>query len=164
MEREGTGRAVTGSRVTWLKAARGPGWVRAARGLAWVAGGAALLTGGASVLAGCSTSASMVRGVGGTCGITQTAADVAVLIKVTKGTVDCVMAIRVENEYAAMIRAGQVPGNGGGAPVAVSGWICQGYATPEVVSTGDASQCHTASAAIVAVLPAPAPGAGGTVD
>jgi hypothetical protein len=69
------------------------------------------------------------------------------------------MAMRVENEYADKIKTGQVPGNGGGAPVAVSGWTCQGYPTPEVLSTGTASQCHTASAAIVAVLPVPTPGA-----
>jgi len=100
--------------------------------------------------------------VGATCGTTRTAADVPVIIKVFKGTVDCGMAMRVENEYAAKIRAGQVPGNGGGAPVAVSGWTCQGYPTPEVLSTGTASQCHTASAAIVAVLPVPASGATST--
>jgi hypothetical protein len=122
-----------------------------------VAGAAALLAGGAGVLAGCSSAAPRVQGAGATCGITQTAADVPVIIKVTKGTVDCGMAMRVENEYAAMIKAGQVRGNGGGAPVAVSGWTCQGYPTPEVLSTGEASQCHTASAAIVAVLPVPTP-------
>jgi hypothetical protein len=65
--------------------------------------------------------------------------------------------MRVENEYAAVVRAGRDRGNGGGAPVVVSGWTCQGYPTPEVLSTGDASQCHTGSAAIVAVLPIPAP-------
>jgi hypothetical protein len=116
------------------------------------------------VLAGCSSSAPGVRGVGATCGTTRTAADVPVIIKVFKGTVDCGMAMRVENEYAAKVRAGQVPGNGGGAPVAVSGWTCQGYPTPEVLSSGTASQCHTASAAIVAVLPVPAPGATSTAD
>jgi hypothetical protein len=46
--------------------------------------------------------------------------------------------------------------------VAVSGWTCQGYPTPVVLSTGTASQCHTASAAIVAVLPVRAPGATST--
>jgi hypothetical protein len=74
-----------------------------------------------------------------------------------KGTVDCGTALRVENEYAAKIRSGQVQGNGGGAPVAVSGWTCQGYPTPQVLSTGNTSQCHTSSAAIVAVLPVPTP-------
>jgi hypothetical protein len=105
-----------------------------------------------------------MEGVGATCGTTRTAADVPVIIKVIKGTVDCGMAMQVENAYAAKIRAGQVPGNGGGAPVAVSGWICQGYSTPEVLNTGNASQCHTASAAIVAVLPVPTPGVTSTAD
>jgi hypothetical protein len=127
-----------------------------------IAGGGALLAGGAGVLASCSSSAAGTAG-GATCGTTRTAADVPVIIKIVKGTVDCGTAIRVENEYAAKIRAGQVQGNGGGAPVAVSGWTCQGYPTPEVLSTGNASQCHSGSAAIVAVLPVPAPGTTGTV-
>jgi hypothetical protein len=68
--------------------------------------------------------------------------------------------MRVENEYAAKIRDGQVPGNGGGAPVVVSGWTCQGYDTPQVLSTGNASQCHTGTAAILAVLPVAPPTTG----
>ena len=114
-----------------------------------------LVAGGAGLLAGCSSSSA---GTGATCGTTRTAADVPVIIKVIKGTVSCGTAMQVENEYAAKIRAGQVRGNGGGAPVSVSGWTCQGYPTPEVLSTGNASQCHTASAAIVAVLPVATPG------
>jgi hypothetical protein len=82
---------------------------------------------------------------------------VPVVIKVAKGTVDCSTAMQVENQYAAKIRNGQVQGNGGGAPVAVNGWTCQGYNTPEVLSTGNASQCHSGSAAILAVLPVPTP-------
>src|SRR5277367_1916727 len=97
-----------------------------------VAGSLALLAGGAGLLAGC---ASAAAGPGANCGTT----------------------LRVENEYAAKVRDGQVRGNGGGAPVAVGGWTCQGYPTPEVLSTGNASQCHTASAAIVAVLDVPTP-------
>ena len=96
-------------------------------------------------------------GPGASCGTTRTAANVPIIIKVAKGTVNCGTALQVENEYAAKIRDGQVQGNGGGAPVAVHGWTCQGYPTPEVLSTGNASQCHTASAAIVAVLPVPTP-------
>jgi hypothetical protein len=65
--------------------------------------------------------------------------------------------MQFENQYAAKIRNGQVQGNGGGAPVAVNGWTCQGYNTPEVLSTGNASQCHSGSAAILAVLPVPTP-------
>jgi hypothetical protein len=91
------------------------------------------------------------------CGTTHTAANVPVVIKVAKGTVNCGTALQVENVYAAKIRDGQVQGNGGGAPVAVNGWTCQGYPTPEVLSTGNASQCHTPSATIVAVLPVPTP-------
>jgi hypothetical protein len=127
--------------------------------LALLAGCAGLLAGCAGLLAGCASAAAAGAGPGASCGTTRTAADVPVIIKVTEGTVNCGTALRVENEYAAKIRAGQVQGNGGGAPVAVSGWTCQGYPTPEVLSTGNASRCHTSSAAIVAVLPVPAPAA-----
>lgn len=110
----------------------------------------------AGLLAGCSSPAPGAR-AGTTCGTTRTAANVPILIKVAKGTVDCATAMRIEEEYAARIKNGHVPGNGGGAPVTVNGWTCQGYNTPEVLSTGNASQCHTGSAAILAVLPVPAP-------
>jgi len=110
----------------------------------------------AGMLTGCSSAAAGDR-AGATCGTTKTAANVPVLIKVAKGTVDCGTAMQIENEYAAKIRNGQVPGNGGGAPVTVNGWTCQGYNTPEVLSTGNASQCHTGSAQILAVLPVSSP-------
>ncbi len=122
-----------------------------------VLGSLALLAGGAGALAGCASAPAAGAGPGASCGTTRTAANVPVIIKVTKGTVNCGTALQVENEYAAQIRAGQVQGNGGGAPVTVSGWTCQGYPTPEVLSTGHASQCHTSGAAIMAVLPVPAP-------
>jgi hypothetical protein len=109
---------------------------------------------GLPLVAGCS-SAQATAGAGATCGSTHTAAGVPVIIKVSKGSVNCTTAMHVENEYAARIREGQVPGNGGGAPVVVSGWTCQGYNTPEVLSTGNASQCHTGSTMILAVLPVP---------
>jgi hypothetical protein len=80
---------------------------------------------------------------------------VPVVIKVAKGSVNCKTAIRVENEYAARIRNGRVPGNGGGAPVVVNGWTCQGYDTPVVLKTGNASQCRSGGTAILAVLPVP---------
>ncbi len=112
----------------------------------------------AGLLAGCSAAkATGTAGVGATCGTAVTAVNVPVIIKVAKGTVDCGTALHIEDEYAAKIRNGQVQGNGGGAPVTVSGWTCQGYATPEVLSTGNASQCHTSSAAILAVLAVPTP-------
>jgi hypothetical protein len=120
-------------------------------------GSLTLLAGGAGLLAGCSSAPAAGAGPGASCGTTRTAANVPVIIKVTRGIVNCGTALQVENEYAAMIRAGQVQGNGGGAPVTVSGWTCQGYPTPEVLSTGNASQCHTSSAAIVAVLPVQTP-------
>jgi len=111
---------------------------------------AGLLAGGA----GCSSAAQpAAAAAGATCGTARTAVDVPVLIKVYKGTVNCGVAMRVENEYAAKVRDGQVPGNGGGAPVKVNGWTCQGYSTPELLSTGIASQCHEGGAAIIAVLP-----------
>jgi hypothetical protein len=131
------------------------------RQVAQLAGLLALLAGGTGLLAGCASAAAAGAGPGASCGTTRTAANVPVIIKVTKGTVNCGTALRVENEYAAAIRAGQVPGTGGGAPVAVSGWTCQGYTTPELLSTGNTSQCHTGSSAIVAVLPVPSPAATG---
>jgi len=132
-------------------------WQGAAGRVSSVAGSLALLISGAGLLAGCGSAAAAAAGPGASCGTTHTAANVPVVIKVAKGSVNCGTALQVENEYAAKIRDGQVRGNGGGAPVAVGGWTCQGYPTPEVLSTGNASQCHTASAAIVAVLPVPAP-------
>jgi hypothetical protein len=78
--------------------------------------------------------------------------------------VNCGTALQVEDEYAAKIRAGQVRGNGGGAPVTVSGWTCQGYSAPEVLSTGNASHCYTGDAAIVAVLTVPTPATTMTAD
>jgi hypothetical protein len=113
----------------------------------------------ACLVTGCS-SAPATASAGATCGSTHTAAGVPVIIKVARGPVNCKTALQVENEYAARIKAGQVRGNGGGAPVVVSGWTCQGYDTPEVLSTGNASQCHTGSATILAVLPVPTPTAG----
>jgi len=107
---------------------------------------------GACLVTACSSG---LATAGATCGNTRTAAGVPVVIKVAKGSVDCKAAIRVENEYAARIRDGQVPGNGGGAPVVVSGWTCQGFDTPQVLQTGNASQCHSGGNAILAVLPVP---------
>ena len=122
-------------------------------------GGLGTLWGCACLVTACS-SASSAAGAGATCGSTHTAAGVPVIIKVAKGSVNCEAAMQVENEYAAEIQAGQLVGNGGGAPVVVSGWTCQGYNTPEVLSTGNVSQCHTGSATILAVLPVSTPTAG----
>jgi hypothetical protein len=102
------------------------------------------------LLTGCSSAQATA---GATCGTTHTAAGVPVIIKVARGSVNCKAAMQVENEYAARIRDGQVPGNGGGAPVVVNGWTCQGYNTPVVLKTGNASQCRDGSTTILAVLP-----------
>ena len=102
-------------------------------------------------LAGCSQSSN----AGTTCGTSRTAAGVPVVIKVAKGDVDCAVARTVENEYATMIASGRVTGNGGGAPVTVNGWTCHGYPTPELLRTGDASQCRSGGQEFLAVLPAP---------
>ena len=108
----------------------------------------------ACLVTGCSSASATAR-AGATCGSTHTAAGVPVVIKVAKGSVNCRTAMQVESEYAARIRDGQVPGNGGGAPVVVSGWTCQGFTTPEVLSTGNASQCHSGGTTILAVLAVP---------
>jgi hypothetical protein len=63
--------------------------------------------------------------------------------------------MRVENSYAAAVRTGKIRGNGGGAPVTVSGWTCQGFPTPEVLRTGQTSACRTNSAEVLAILPPP---------
>jgi hypothetical protein len=114
----------------------------------------------ACTLAGCSQPSS---NAGATCGTARTAVGVPVVIKVAKGDVDCGTALTVENKYATMVRSGQVNGNGGGAPVSVGGWMCQGYPTPELLRTGDTSECRSGGLEIVAVLPAPSgtPGAAG---
>jgi hypothetical protein len=113
---------------------------------------------GAVLIAGCSSASQAAsQGPGSSCGTAHTAADVPVLIKIAAGSVNCPLALKIENQYAAEIRSGRVAGNGGGAPVTVNGWTCQGYNTPEVLSTGNASQCHHGSARILAVLPVPSP-------
>ena len=96
------------------------------------------------------------------CGSTQSAAGVPVVIKVIKGSVACSTALSVENRYAALVKSGAVRGNGGGGPVSVNGWTCQGYLTPQILATGDASQCHNGSMRIVAVLPVSTPTATST--
>jgi hypothetical protein len=106
----------------------------------------------AAMLAGCSSGPA---GAGATCGRTHTAAGVPVVIKVVRGSVSCRTAVSVENAYTARVRDGQVRGNGGGAPVTVSGWTCQGYSTPEVLSTGNASRCRNGGTEILAVLDVP---------
>jgi hypothetical protein len=90
------------------------------------------------------------------CGTTRTAANVPVDIQIAHGQVPCSTALAVERDYAKAILSGQVPGTGGGAPVHVQGWICQGFTTPVVLKTGQASKCVQGRDEILAILPAPA--------
>ncbi len=115
---------------------------------------------GLEVLAGCGMSTAGTPQAGQTCGTTRTGVNVPVIIEVGQGQVSCGTALRVENSYATLIRNGDVRGNGGGAPVKVSGWTCQGFPTPEVLKTGQTSACHSHGAEILAVLPPPSPAAG----
>jgi hypothetical protein len=90
------------------------------------------------------------------CGTARTVINTPVVIKVTKGSVSCTTALSVEDSYTQLLKQAITKnsrqGNGGGAPVAVNGWTCQGYPTPEVLTNGVTSECHTASADVVAVL------------
>lgn len=104
------------------------------------------------------TAASSASPASGTasCGTTKTAANVPVQIQVARGQVSCATALAVEREYAKAILSGKVPGTGGGAPVHVQGWTCQGFTTPVVLKTGQASKCVQGTDEILAILPAPA--------
>lgn len=125
---------------------------------------AALILG---MVAGCST-VSGARPAGGgaqviastsplpACGTTRTPAGVPVEIEIVHGPVACSAALAVERDYARAVASGKVPGNGGGAPVKVRGWVCKGFATPEVLATGHTSACKKGAAQILAVLKMPA--------
>jgi hypothetical protein len=91
------------------------------------------------------------------CGTVHTAAGVPVQIDVQTGSTACRIAMAVERAYAHAVASGKVPGNGGGAPVTIKGWICQGYNTPQVLATGHASACHKNGSEILAILPTPSP-------
>jgi hypothetical protein len=80
---------------------------------------------------------------------------VPVIIEVEKGSVACSTAMRIQGDYTALVRAGRVPGTGGGAPVKVNGWTCQGESTPTIVQTGEASACRNGGTEIIAVLKLP---------
>jgi hypothetical protein len=95
------------------------------------------------------------RTTGRLCGSGRTSAGVKVMIMVQHGAVDCSTAQAVERGYATALASGKVAGNGGGAPVTVRGWVCQGFNTPDVLRTGNASKCTRHGAEILAVLPAP---------
>jgi hypothetical protein len=90
-----------------------------------------------------------------TCGTGRTAANVPVEIEVNRGQVSCAVAMTVEKNYAAAIVAGHAPGNGGGGPITINGWKCQGFSTPDLLKTGDVSKCAKSGVEIVAILKSP---------
>ncbi len=113
-----------------------------------------------AAVTGCGSPASSAASTGtaaGTtvCGTTRTAANVPVHIQIARGQVSCATALTVERDYAKAIASGQVPGTGGGAPVRVRGWTCQGFSTPVVLKTGQASKCVQGGNEILAILPPP---------
>lgn len=87
-----------------------------------------------------------------TCGTASTAAGVKVHVDIAKGHVPCSTALAIEQRYVRAVRSGQVPGNGGGAPVKIMGWTCQGFTTPIVDQTGDTSKCVRAGDEILEIL------------
>jgi hypothetical protein len=89
------------------------------------------------------------------CGTGRTAANVPVEIEINRGQVSCAVAMAVEKNYAAAIVAGQAPGNGGGGPITVNGWKCQGFPTPELLKTGEVSRCVKDGVEILAILKSP---------
>jgi hypothetical protein len=76
-----------------------------------------------------------------------------VKVEVARGNIACGTAKAVELAYAKAIRSGLAPGNGGGGPVKVMGWTCQGFATPIVLQTGKASKCTRVGSEILEILP-----------
>jgi hypothetical protein len=89
------------------------------------------------------------------CGTAKTAAAVPVRVEIVRGHLACAEARTVVRAYADAVRSGLAPGNGGGGPVQVKGWTCQGFATPVVLRTGKASKCVRSGAEILEVLPPP---------
>lgn len=89
------------------------------------------------------------------CGTARTAANVPVKVEIARGHIACGTARAVEAAYAKAIRSGLAPGNGGGGPVKINGWTCQGFATPIVLATGKASKCVRDGTEILAILPPP---------
>jgi len=109
----------------------------------------------AVAVAGCGTGTPKAAASAQACGTGKTAANVPIEIEVDHGQVSCSVALSVEKDYAAAIVAGQAPGNGGGGPVTVNGWKCQGFPTPELLKTGDVSKCGKDGMQILAILKSP---------
>ena len=86
------------------------------------------------------------------CGTAKTAANVPVDVEIVRGRTTCAAALAVERGYAKAIQSGKEPGNGGGGPVKINGWTCQGFATPTVLATGKTSRCTRSGTEILAIL------------
>jgi hypothetical protein len=129
-----------------------PGRLLALAALAALAAMAAMVAGcghsGQPTSSGSPTPAAVTK-----CGSARTAANVPVRVEVIQGHVTCGTALHVEHAYAKAIQSGKEPGNGGGGPVKVNGWTCQGFATPVVLSTGKASKCVRSGNEILEILP-----------
>jgi hypothetical protein len=102
------------------------------------------------------TQSPMPSATGHVCGQGKTAAGVPVLVEIAHGPASCGAALKIEKAYAAALASGHAPGNGGGGPVSVRGWVCSGFDTPEILRTGDVSKCTKGPAEVLAVLPNPA--------
>lgn len=89
------------------------------------------------------------------CGTSRSAANVPIAVEIDRGSVSCTTAMQVEKDYAQAIDEGKAPGNGGGGPVHVNGWVCQGFPTPKVLKTGEASMCTRDGTEILATLSTP---------
>jgi hypothetical protein len=116
---------------------------------------AALFLVTAVALAGCGGNTPAAAAGPRACGTSRTAANVPIIVEVHRGQVSCAVAMTVEKSYAAAIVAGDAPGNGGGGPVTVKGWKCEGFPTPELLKTGDVSRCGKDGAEILAILQTP---------
>lgn len=89
------------------------------------------------------------------CGTGKTAAGVPILVEIGRGPVGCPTAMKIEGDYTAALASGHAPGNGGGGPVSIKGWVCEGFDTPEILRTGDTSKCSKGPSEILAVLAMP---------
>ena len=116
---------------------------------------AAMITAGTLALAACGQSAPPGAARATDCGPSHTAAKVPIEVAVEQGQVSCTTALAIESDYAKAIVAGKAPGNGGGGPVTVNGWTCQGFPTPELLKTGKTSKCVKDGTEILATLKAP---------
>ncbi len=99
-------------------------------------------------------SGSPAEPAGRPCGSTKTAANVPVSVRVARGHVSCGTAMAIARDYAAAVRSGRAPGNGGGGPVTINGWTCEGFPTPTVLRTGKAARCVRRGEEILEILPA----------